>query len=120
MASVSSSLQKLFDDTNRHSRLLNKQLAAWRSPGKAVMSGVPVQTVSVPMTKISEEKQPGVDKVVDCAETTVKMVEPLSGLNMKHKHVHGGACDVDIISIDTTAAPVAIQIQGSITRARAK
>jgi hypothetical protein len=53
---------------------------------------VPVQTVSVAVTKPFEEKQPVVAKVVVCTETTVEKVEPLSGLNMQLKRVHDEAC----------------------------
>ena len=46
---------------------------------KEVKTVFPVQPVSVQVTKISEEKQHDVSKVVECAETAVEKVEPLSG-----------------------------------------
>ena len=57
-----------------------------------VKTAVPVQTVSAQVTKISEEKQHDVSKVVECAETAVEKVEPLSGLNMQLKRVPHEAC----------------------------
>jgi hypothetical protein len=53
---------------------------------------VPMQTVSVAVTKPSEEKQPVVAKVAVCAKTTMDEVEPLSELNMQLKRVHDEAC----------------------------
>ena len=61
-------------------------------PAMSMKAVVPVQKVSAAVTKISEEKQPDVDKVVVCAETAMESVEPLSGLNMQLKRVHDEAC----------------------------
>ena len=63
-------------------------------PAMSVKAVVPVQTVSAAVPKISDEKQPDVDKVVVCAEIAVEKVEPLSGLNMQLKRVHDEACKI--------------------------
>jgi hypothetical protein len=63
-----------------------------QSDAKEATIVVPVQTVSMAVTKPSKEKQPVVAKVVVCAETAVEKVEPLSGLNMQLKRVHDETC----------------------------
>jgi len=62
------------------------------SRAKEVAAVVPVQIVSVIVTKPSEEKQHVVAEVVVCTETTAEQVEPLSGLNLQLKRVHDDAC----------------------------
>ena len=63
-----------------------------RFSAKEVKTVFPVQTVSAQVTKISEEKQHDVSKIVECAKTAVEKVNPLSGLNMQLKRDPHEAC----------------------------
>ena len=64
------------------------QPCATEVAAKDVKTVVPVQTVNAAVTILSEVKQPD----VVCADTAVEEGEPLNGLNMQLKKVHGSAC----------------------------